>query len=84
MMWFVESQVIQRHVESTPPDLSLLLGLAVGEGFEFVERTISEWESGENRFDRDGKGFWVATRGAGPAIGKCAITANACTGDRFR
>jgi GNAT superfamily N-acetyltransferase len=28
------------------------------EGFEFVQRTIEEWNSGANRFSRPGEGFW--------------------------
>ncbi|HTI89672.1 MAG TPA: GNAT family N-acetyltransferase [Puia sp.] len=28
------------------------------EGFEFVQRTIDDWNSGANRFSRDGEGFW--------------------------
>jgi GNAT superfamily N-acetyltransferase len=35
------------------------------EGFEFVQRTIDDWNSGANRFRQAGEGFWGLVSGAG-------------------
>lgn len=36
---------------------------AARQGFRFVERLVAEWESGANRFDRPGEGFFGAFSG---------------------
>lgn len=33
------------------------------EGFEFVQRTIDDWNSGANRFSRTGEGLWALVSG---------------------
>ena len=71
---------IQRHIGVAPPDLSLLLEEALDEGFDFVERTRTEWITAENRFDLDREGFWVATISSG-VIGMCGINIDPYVGD---
>lgn len=41
-----------------------LVDEAKREGFEFVQRTIDEWDSGVNRFSRVGEGLWGVFSGA--------------------
>ena len=35
------------------------------EGFEFVQRTIDDWNTGTNRFSHAGEGFWGLVAGTG-------------------
>lgn len=50
------------------PSLDLPVGIeelraeAAGEGFRFVDKLVSEWHSGTNRFSRPGETFLVAFR----------------------
>lgn len=41
-----------------------LVGESKREGFEFVQRTIDDWNSGVNRFSLTGEGLWGLVSGA--------------------
>lgn len=41
-------------------------------GFRFVERLIAEWESGDNRFDKDGEALFIS-RYDKRVVGICGI-----------
>jgi len=41
-----------------------LVGESKQEGFEFVQRTIDDWNSGANRFSLTGEGLWGLVSGA--------------------
>jgi GNAT superfamily N-acetyltransferase len=45
----------------TTPEIEPLIAEAAGEGYQFLDRLLSEWESGANRFDQPGEmlcGYW--------------------------
>lgn len=49
-----------RQLSALPDDILLLESAAVAEGFRFLTRLVTEWESGANRFDRHGEAFFAA------------------------
>ena len=58
---------------SALPDLSELLDASLAEGHAFVQRTIDEFESGKNRFDRPGEVFFAARDACGCIVGTCGL-----------
>lgn len=60
-----------RRIYALPADIARLLMLSRAEGFDFVDRLVTDWENGTNRFDRPGEiltecrkdGFLVAIGG---------------------
>lgn len=42
-------------VAELPIDLGVLLEASISEGYDFVERLVTSWEDGSNRFDRPGE-----------------------------
>ena len=62
---------IERVVEL--PDLSELLAASLAEGHRLIERAITEFNSGANRFDREGEALFIATDGGGRVIGVCGL-----------
>ena len=46
------------RVERLPIDLDDLRGPAAAEGFRFVERLVSDFQNGEQRFDREGEALF--------------------------
>jgi len=49
--------------DSNYPLIENLVDEAQREGFEFVQRTIDDWDSGTNRFSRIGEGLWGLVSG---------------------
>ena len=47
--------VIVRKVKELSADVDPLVELSRDEGFRFLERLVSEWEAGINRFDAEGE-----------------------------
>src|SRR5690242_19774230 len=47
-------------IQHLPPEFFHLAQKASLEGFEFVQRTIQDWESGKNRFNKSGEIFYIA------------------------
>lgn len=43
------------RVDDLPDDLFVLLEASLAEGYDFVERLITDWNDGSNRFDRPGE-----------------------------
>lgn len=41
-----------------------LVGESMQEGFEFVQRTVDDWNSGTNRFSQNGEGLWGLVTGS--------------------
>jgi len=52
-----------RAITVGAPGFEQLRREAAAEDFEFIERTVREWESGDNRFDRPGEGFFGVFEG---------------------
>jgi GNAT superfamily N-acetyltransferase len=63
---------IVRIVDLPIDELLPLLEESKRIGFRFVERLIAEWESGENRFDKDGEALFIA-RDDKKIVGICGI-----------
>jgi len=69
------------RIENLPRDELLpLLEESKRMGFRFVERLIAEWESGENRFDKDGEALFIA-RDDKRVVGICGINIDPYLGD---
>lgn len=51
-------------VTALQPEVDGLRTEAIGDGFRFMERLITDWESGSNRFDQPGECFLGAFSGA--------------------
>jgi GNAT superfamily N-acetyltransferase len=61
------------RIENLPIDeLLQLLEESKRMGFRFVEQLIAEWESGDNRFDKDGEALFIA-REDKKVVGICGI-----------
>jgi GNAT superfamily N-acetyltransferase len=45
---------------------------AAGDGFQFVERLVSEWQSGANKFDQPGEAL-LAAQSEGDVVGLCGL-----------
>lgn len=56
---------------STLPDLAAMAAESEAEGYAFVQKMIKRWESGENRFDKNGEIFYAAYDAEGRVIGMC-------------
>ncbi len=67
-------------VESPELRLGALLESAAAEHHTFVKRTSDEWQSGANRFDRDGEAFFLATVDGEP-VGMCGLNVDPFTPD---
>jgi GNAT superfamily N-acetyltransferase len=63
--------VIERITEL--PDLTELLDCSLAEGHGLIRRTITEFESGQNRFDRPGEALYVARDTTGRIVGICGL-----------
>jgi GNAT superfamily N-acetyltransferase len=50
-------------VTALRPDVNELRAEAIGDGFQFIARLITDWESGSNRFDQPGECFLGAFSG---------------------
>jgi GNAT superfamily N-acetyltransferase len=69
------------RIENLPRDeLLQLLEESKRMGFRFVERLIAEWESGDNRFDKDGEALFIA-RDDKRVVGICGINIDPYLGD---
>ena len=69
------------RIENLPSDeLLQLLEESKRMGFRFVERLIAEWESGDNRFDKDGEALFIA-RDDKKVVGICGINIDPYLGD---
>lgn len=55
-----------------PAGLKDLVAESRAEGYEFLERLVREWNSGGNRFDRDGEALFSAWI-AGRLVGVCGV-----------
>jgi GNAT superfamily N-acetyltransferase len=44
-----------RPLQNLPPGIALLRTQAAAEGFRFVDRLVTEWDAGNNRFDAPGE-----------------------------
>src|SRR6516165_2427977 len=51
---------LQRVIEELPATLAALREEARAEGYRFVERLVTDWESGTIRFDRQGEALLAA------------------------
>ncbi|RJX78974.1 GNAT family N-acetyltransferase [Pseudomonas sp. LS-2] len=49
-----------RQIKHLPPQIHVLEEVAFTEGFRFLTRLISEWQSGDNRFDAPGECLMAA------------------------
>lgn len=56
----------------TPPPIEVLIPESQRSDAFFVERTKTEWESGANRFDRDGERFFIAMLND-DVVGMCGL-----------
>jgi GNAT superfamily N-acetyltransferase len=63
---------IERFEGNNPPPVRSLAASASVEGYGFVDRTLMEWKAGDNRFDRPGEVFYLATTG-GHVVGMCGL-----------
>ncbi|MDJ0953267.1 MAG: GNAT family N-acetyltransferase [Acidimicrobiia bacterium] len=61
-------------------DLGSLPASARAENHRFVARTVGEWASGTNRFDRPGERFLLA-RAAAVTVGMCGLNIDPFAGD---
>ncbi len=64
--------VLMINGSSSRLDLGELPDLARDEGLGFVQRTLDEWRSGSNRFDRHGEAFLTAHQ-AERIVGICGL-----------
>jgi GNAT superfamily N-acetyltransferase len=55
------------------PDLAELLEASLAEGHGLIRRTISEFDSGKNRFDRAGEALYVARDASRRFVGICGL-----------
>ena len=67
------------RITSLPPDLGELLEEGEREGFRFLRRLEDEWQSGANRFGRDGEALFIA-RVDGRLVGICGINVDPYVG----
>jgi GNAT superfamily N-acetyltransferase len=44
-----------KHINDLPPGLPLLCTEAAADGFRFLDRLVTEWDSGSNRFNAHGE-----------------------------
>ena len=44
-----------KHINDLPPGLTLLRTEATADGFRFLDRLVTEWDAGNNRFDAPGE-----------------------------
>ena len=63
---------IERFESDGPPDIDELVRESSSEGARFVERTVSEWADGTNRFDKRGEGFFLAFEST-RVVGMCGV-----------
>lgn len=49
-----------QQIQHLPPQIHVLEEVAFTEGFRFLTRLISEWQSGDNRFDAPGECLMAA------------------------
>lgn len=68
----VSSVLIEQIVAGPPPDLTVLRREGMAEGHHFIERTLTEWDDGSNRFDMNGEGFFIA-RSNQTVVGMCGL-----------
>ena len=61
-------------------DFDELLEESLKEGHEFLKRLKTEWDSGQNQFDKDGETHVVAVEGAKP-VGICGLNKDPYTDD---
>ena len=71
---------ISRHRSAAPPRLSSLLGESLTDGARIVQRTLDDWSSGVNRFDRRGEGFFLALSPDG-VVGACGLNRDPYSAD---
>lgn len=64
--------LIHSYVGETPPPIGALADLASSEGYNFVARTLAEWQSGQNRFDQHNECFMLAHVGD-EVVGMCGL-----------
>lgn len=61
-----------RSARSLPAEIRVLAEAAEAEKFLAIERLVANWDSGTNRFNRDGEVFFTA-RTHGKLIGCCGL-----------
>ena len=64
--------MVQLWTGDAAPPVDALAEAASAEGHRFVERTLTEWASGHNRFDGTGEGLFLASAG-GMVIGMAGV-----------
>jgi GNAT superfamily N-acetyltransferase len=68
----VTAPSIQPYIDVLPPPIKSLGSAANEEGHAFVQRTVDEWRSGANRFDKFGEAFFLASIRS-ETVGMCGI-----------
>jgi hypothetical protein len=63
---------VECRVELAPPALAELLAESDSEGFRFIRRLVTAWDSGANRFQRPGEALFVA-RDGDRVVGVCGL-----------
>ena len=64
--------VIERYAAEDPPSIDALRKRSVAEGHGLVERAVTGWADGSNRFDRNGEAFFLA-RDDWRVVGMCGL-----------
>jgi GNAT superfamily N-acetyltransferase len=75
-----EGTIIRRLDHLHPDRFSLLLAESEASGYRFLRRVADEWESGANRFARDGEAL-LAAEIDGRLIGVCGLSIDPYLGD---
>ncbi|WP_162530621.1 GNAT family N-acetyltransferase [Rhodovastum atsumiense] len=63
-----------------PDGIEALRAQAAAEGFRFIDRLVTEWHAGTNRFDRAGEGLLGAWEATG-LVGVCGLNRDPYTDD---
>jgi GNAT superfamily N-acetyltransferase len=75
-----EGTIIRRLDQLHPDRFSLLLAESEASGYRFLRRVADEWESGANRFARDGEAL-LAAEIDDRLIGVCGLSIDPYLGD---
>ena len=71
--FIMEGHVITIRLRDLPGDFDALRHQSEASGYRFLRRVADEWESGVNRFDRDGEALLAAQIG-GRLVGVCGLS----------
>jgi GNAT superfamily N-acetyltransferase len=64
--------IVVERVRTLPYDIDVLADAANREGIALVARLVDDYQSGSNRFDREGEGLW-ASRDDVSLVGVCGL-----------